>query len=346
MIESYYAAVQRFLRAKLRGSDWAEDLTQETYARALNQRLIIDAAGNRYNPVHGAPFDRSLIPSADKNCRSTRTSSRRARCLPIPSFDAMLAPIFKTIEPEEDELEAARKRVGGPLPETLPVMNWGAYTTHRDPVLSMFAEFAVTNNPKDPNDHVHGHLTLDPRTGKVLSHDRLRIGSGFFYPLHFRLHLEWKNLGTWIVGLAALVMLAALVSGVVMHRRIFRELFTFRPNKQTRRSTLDLHNLTGVVALPFHFVFAFSGLVVFASISHWRQVRGAQRLSRRGRMVLRVFGVFALALSLFICLRADHATMAPLVWVMALAAGALLVAFALAWRPRLLGPLIAWLRTT
>ena len=89
-------------------------------------------------------------PSADKNCRSTRTSSRRARCLPIPSFDAMLAPIFKTIEPEEDELEAARKRVGGPLPETLPVMNWGAYTTHRDPVLSMFAEFAVTNNPKEP----------------------------------------------------------------------------------------------------------------------------------------------------------------------------------------------------
>ena len=184
----------------------------------------------------------------------------------MPSFDAMLAPIFRTIEPEEDELDAARKRVGGPLPETLPVMNWGAYTTHRDPVLSMFAEFAVTNNPREPNDHVHGHLTLDPRTGKVLSHDRLRIGSGFFYPMHFRLHLEWKNLGTWIVGLAALVMLAALVSGVVMHRRIFRELFTFRPNKQTRRSTLDLHNLTGVVAAPFHFVFALSGLVIFAGI--------------------------------------------------------------------------------
>lgn len=184
----------------------------------------------------------------------------------MPSFDSMLAPIFETIEPEEEELAAARSRVGGPLPDVLPVMNWAAYTTHRDPVLSLFAEFAVTNNPRDPNDHVHGHLTIDPRSGKVLSHDKLKVGSEFFYPMHFSLHLTWQNLGYWIVGFAALVMLAALVSGVVIHRRIFRELFTFRPGRRTQRSVLDLHNLTGVVALPFHFVFALSGLTIFAAI--------------------------------------------------------------------------------
>ena len=149
----------------------------------------------------------------------------------MPSFDTMLVPIFKTIVPEEDELEAARERVGGTLPADMPVMNWGAYTTHRDPVLSLFAEFAITNNPKDPDDHVHGHVTIDPRSGKVLPHDQLKVGSGFFYPLHFSLHLTWKDLGYWIVALAALVMMAALVSGVVMHRKIFRELFTFRPEE-------------------------------------------------------------------------------------------------------------------
>ncbi len=184
----------------------------------------------------------------------------------MPSFDQLLIPIFKQIAPEEEELEAARERVGGPLPETLPLMNWSAYTTHRDPVVSLFAEYAVTNNPGDPDDHVHGHVTIDPRSGEVLPHDRLKIGSEFFYPLHYSLHLEWKSLGYWIVGLAALVMLAALVSGVVMHRKLFRELFTFRPKKHTQRSTLDLHNLTGVVALPFHFFFALSGLTIFAGI--------------------------------------------------------------------------------
>ncbi|MFT3954510.1 MAG: PepSY-associated TM helix domain-containing protein [Piscinibacter sp.] len=185
---------------------------------------------------------------------------------PMPSFDRMLAPIFRQITPEDEELAAARERVGGPLPATLPLMNWSAYTTHRDPVLSLFAEFAVTNNPNDPDDHVHGHVTIDPRDGRALPHDQLKIGSEFFYPMHYSLHLHWKGLGYWIVGLAALVMLAALVSGVVMHRKIFRELFTFRPNKHTQRSVLDLHNLTGVVALPFHFIFALSGLTIFAGI--------------------------------------------------------------------------------
>jgi uncharacterized iron-regulated membrane protein len=185
---------------------------------------------------------------------------------PMPSYDRMLASVFPRLQPDEEELQAARARVGGPLPAELPVMNWSAYTTHRDPVLSLFAEFAVTNNPDDPLDHVHGHLTVDPRSGEVLPDDRLKIGSEFFYPMHYSLHLGWKDLGTWLVGIAALVMLAALVSGVVMHRRIFREFFTFRPRTNTRRSVLDLHNLTGVVALPFHFVFALSGLTIFAAL--------------------------------------------------------------------------------
>ena len=185
---------------------------------------------------------------------------------PMPSYDRMLASVFPRLQPEEEEVDAARARVGGPLPAELPVMNWSAYTTHRDPVLSLFAEFAVSNNADDPLDHVHGHLTVDPRSGEVLPHDRLKIGSEFFYPMHYSLHLGWKNLGTWLVGIAALVMLAALVSGVVMHRRLFREFFTFRPRTNTRRSVLDLHNLTGVVALPFHFVFALSGLTIFAAL--------------------------------------------------------------------------------
>jgi len=184
----------------------------------------------------------------------------------MPSFDVMLRPIFERMKPDEDELDDARKRVGGRLPASMPTMNWSAYTTHRDPVLRLFAEFAIDNNPHDPDDHVHGEATIDPRSGKLLPHDQLKIGSEFFYPMHIGLTLSWKDVGYWLVGLAALVMLVALVSGLVMHRRIFRELFTFRPGKHLLRSTLDLHNLTGVVALPFHFFFAFTGLVIFAGI--------------------------------------------------------------------------------
>jgi uncharacterized iron-regulated membrane protein len=185
---------------------------------------------------------------------------------PLPSFDAVLRPVFEKIVPHEDELAAARERVSGPLADALPLMNWSVYTTHRDPVLTLYAEFAVTNNPDDPADHVHGWVTIDPRDGSLLPADQLKIGSEFFYPMHYSLTLHWMELGYWIVGVAALAMLAALVSGVIIHRKLFRELFTFRPWKSSLRRTLDLHNITGVVALPFHFVFALTGLIIFALI--------------------------------------------------------------------------------
>ncbi|QSI29247.1 PepSY domain-containing protein [Variovorax sp. RKNM96] len=184
---------------------------------------------------------------------------------PMPSFDRMLLPIFQDIKPTAQSIDEARSRVNGPMAESFSPKQWTAYTTHRDPVLSLYANFTLPN-AKDPEDSVFGQRTIDPRVGTSLPEDRLKLGSEFFYPLHYSLHLDWLNLGTWIVGLAALVMLVALVSGVVMHRKIFRELFTFRPAKHTQRSALDLHNLTGVVALPFHFIFALSGLVVFAGV--------------------------------------------------------------------------------
>ncbi|WCM90428.1 PepSY-associated TM helix domain-containing protein [Acidovorax sp. NCPPB 3576] len=186
---------------------------------------------------------------------------------PMPSFDRVLQPAFQTmVRPDAANIEAARSRVNGPLADSFPVVNsWGAYTTHRDPVLSLFTSFALPN-AKEADDQVWGTRTIDPRNGQALPDDHLKIGSRFFYPLHYSLHLEWKSLGYWIVGFAALMMLVALVSGVVMHRKIFREMFTFRPHKHTQRSALDLHNLTGVVALPFHFIFALSGLVIFGGI--------------------------------------------------------------------------------
>lgn len=76
--------------------------------------------------------------------------------------------------------------------------------------------------------------------------------------------------------------------------------------------------------------------------SHWRQVRGERAAGAGTVRLLRVLGAQALGAALLICLRVDHASMAVLVWVMSLAASALLVAFTLSWRPRLLAPLVAW----
>lgn len=82
------------------------------------------------------------------------------------------------------------------------------------------------------------------------------------------------------------------------------------------------------------------GWLALAMEVHWQQVCGARPLSRRAAVMLRVLGALALGASLLACFWVDHATMAPLVWVMSIAGAALLVAFTLSWRPRWLGVLL------
>jgi len=87
------------------------------------------------------------------------------------------------------------------------------------------------------------------------------------------------------------------------------------------------------------------GWLALAMDVHWQQVRGRAPQTRAMVRLLRVLGVLGLAGSLALCLAVDHASMASLVWVMALAAAALVVAFTLTWRARWLGVLVAWART-
>jgi len=107
---------------------------------------------------------------------------------------------------------------------------------------------------------------IDPYSGELLPDEGSWAATGFLFPFHYSLHLRWRDLGYWLVGIAGMGMLTLLASGVVIHRKLIREFFTFRRHKSTQRATLDLHNLTGIVALPFHFLISLSGLIIFFAI--------------------------------------------------------------------------------
>ena len=77
--------------------------------------------------------------------------------------------------------------------------------------------------------------------------------------LHFKLHYVSQNTGTFIVAIVAMLGLLAVVTGIIVHKRIFRDFFTFRPRKG-QRSWLDAHNAFGVMALPFFLMILYSGL--------------------------------------------------------------------------------------
>ena len=83
---------------------------------------------------------------------------------------------------------------------------------------------------------------------------------------------------------------------------------------------------------------AGAGWMALAMETHWKQVQvHTAPVPDRGKArLLRVLGGLALSASLGLCLSVDHPSMAALVWIMTLAASALLIALTLAWRPRLL----------
>lgn len=78
------------------------------------------------------------------------------------------------------------------------------------------------------------------------------------------------------------------------------------------------------------------GWLALAMDVHWRQVHATAPRSARQSRALRLCGWLALLASLLLCLRADTATMAVLVWMMLLALAAATIAFVLGVRPRVL----------
>lgn len=100
---------------------------------------------------------------------------------------------------------------------------------------------------------------FDPETGDKLS-ARDTDGGDFFYAFHFNLHYIPAFWGRIIVGICAMFMLVAIISGVITHKKIFTDFFTFRWGKG-QRSWLDGHAALSVLGLPFHFVVTYSGLI-------------------------------------------------------------------------------------
>lgn len=114
---------------------------------------------------------------------------------------------------------------------------------------------------------VHWHMpgvkeevkkALDPATGAELFR-RETDGGAFYNEMHYELRAG--RLGLWIVGLIGVALCVAIVTGIIVHKRIFKDFFTLRLGKG-QRSWLDAHNLTGVMALPFLVMIAYTGVSI------------------------------------------------------------------------------------
>jgi len=122
-------------------------------------------------------------------------------------------------------------------------------------------QLIIREQGEDPRARRGGkRITIDSATGEVLEARDTRGGS-FLYRFHFELYGMPRVWSRWIVGIATLFMLVAIISGIITHKKIFKDFFTFRSGKG-QRSWLDAHNATAVFVLPFHIMITFSGLLL------------------------------------------------------------------------------------
>jgi uncharacterized iron-regulated membrane protein len=184
-------------------------------------------------------------------------------------------PITHWMTPEhhaEEEAAAALAAKGVPAADRAQRLAWGmAYMAEHHPRAQMWELW-----PSDANgggelkvywfdaNNQYASAALDPSSGKPLAAAaghavRATLGGHHFVDFHYELHAG--TVGLWIVGIAAMAMLVALVSGVITHKRIFKDFFTFRP-KKGQRSWLDAHNAVAVLTLPFQFMIAYTGIVI------------------------------------------------------------------------------------
>jgi len=170
-------------------------------------------------------------------------------------IDRWMMPETRLAEPDSTSLDYLVGVAREAAPEA---SRWSfALPTERSPVVRLI----FRNAAGDPF-----FRDIDTKTGVLLPDSGTLAGTRFIFPFHFNLHLKWKEVGYWLVGLAGMSMLVLLVSGVVIHRKIFADFFIFRWSRKLPRSSLDLHNLTGVLGLPFYFVITLSGLIIFFAI--------------------------------------------------------------------------------
>lgn len=105
---------------------------------------------------------------------------------------------------------------------------------------------------------------FDPAAGRFAKEPKPRDTQGGYglYRMHWKLHYLPQAIGILIVGFCTMLMFLAIPTGVIAHKRIFADFFTFRPRKG-QRSWLDMHNLMSVAALPFFVMITYSGLVFY-----------------------------------------------------------------------------------
>ncbi len=144
---------------------------------------------------------------------------------------------------------------------------WSITLPHQSQATRDWENFAISweTMPREGHENgVRGSEKLDLSTGGLRTEVQPREtgGGNLLYRMHYVLHYIDRATAFRIIGICTMLMLLAMVTGIITHKKIFKDFFTFRRGKG-QRSWLDAHNIISVMALPFFLMITYSGLLFF-----------------------------------------------------------------------------------
>lgn len=117
-----------------------------------------------------------------------------------------------------------------------------------------------TATPKNtPLKRHYEALIIDPATGNTLADNSPFQLAGFLNEMHFTLKLPQ---GRYLVGMVCFFFMVVLLTGLVIQfKKIIRHFFLYRTQGTQRHQANDLHNVIGVISLPYGIMYALTGLM-------------------------------------------------------------------------------------
>ncbi|MEM9839357.1 MAG: PepSY-associated TM helix domain-containing protein [Pseudomonadota bacterium] len=135
------------------------------------------------------------------------------------------------------------------------------FPNHHAPFYWAFVEIE-TPTEDGGHDHEFREARWHPETGEEIP---LRGEGAANWILRFHQYLMWPSelggvtVGRGLVGIAGVILLMSIISGVVAHTKIFQELFTLRFYRSMRLKWQDTHKVVGLWGLPFFTMIAVTG---------------------------------------------------------------------------------------
>lgn len=122
-----------------------------------------------------------------------------------------------------------------------------------------FRAFDADASPSEGQKPPFVTLAFDPYTGEQLYRENPFELAHFLYELHYNLKLPQ---GSYIVGIVTLFFLVLIFTGLLVQlKKLVKHFFMYRSQSSTRYQMNDMHNVVGVISLPYGLMYAVTGLM-------------------------------------------------------------------------------------